>query len=332
MSSGAPGRALASLLAALCATLAALLVAFASPAFAGGAEARPGGLPTAAALQRATRKLLREPPYRRARAGELRAEEPAPAAGAILPDQRVVTLYGAPQLSATALGKRTPAAAARKVVRQAEPYARLGEREVVPGFDLIGVVATASAGADGLYRTRQPDEVIAQYLEQARAIGGRLVLDIQPGRSPVLDELAALEPWIRQPDVDVAIDPEWNVGPAGVPGRTRGRIGARAVNAVSRRLQAIVEEDGLPPKLLIVHQFRRTSVRHRRRIRQREDVSATLNFDGIGSPAAKEAGYVGLARAGLFNGFSLFYDLDAGLMSPRSVLALVPAVDFLLYQ
>jgi hypothetical protein len=34
----------------------------------------------------------------------------------------------------------------------------------------------------------------------------------------------------------------------------------------------------------------------------------------------------------LFNGFSLFYRLDSGLMSPSQVLGLEPSPDYVLYQ
>lgn len=296
--------------------------------------------PRAGELARETQRILRDPAYTRAAGVELRrgggggvgVGEPEAQRGTIFPKRRVVTLYGAPQLSATALGKRTPRGAARKVVKQARPYARLGDRRVVPGLDLIAVVATSSPGRDRLYRTRQPNKLIRTYLRRVRAIGGRLVLDIQPGRSSVGRELRALRKWIEEPDVDVAIDPEWNVGPKGVPGRSRGSIGAKELNRASRWLSRIAEEEGLPPKLMVVHQFRRSSIRRRARIKQRENISVTLNFDGIGRPKAKKAGYTDLAQEGLFEGFSLFYDLDKKLMRPRSVLRLRPAVDFLLYQ
>ena len=58
------------------------------------------------------------------------------------------------------------------------------------------------------------------------------MLDIQPGRSTFSAETAALAGWLAQPDVDLALDPEWNVGPRGVPGQTPGKVGAAEVNAV----------------------------------------------------------------------------------------------------
>ncbi|MFN8112096.1 MAG: hypothetical protein U0R51_02740 [Solirubrobacterales bacterium] len=300
---------------------------------AAGASSRPAP-PSAAAFERATRELIRSGELDRApavsRSGGLGAG--GGAAGSLFPRKRLLTLYGAPQLTGTILGKLSPAAAARKAVKQARPYARKGDRRVIPGFDLIAVVANSTPGPDGKYRTRQPDKLIRAYLREARAIGGRLVLDIQPGRAKVSDEIDALSKWIDEPDVDVSIDPEWEVGPRGVPGRTQGSIKAKEINRVSRRLQRIVDVGDLPPKALVIHQFHDGSVRKPRDVVQRDGVDVTLNFDGIGSPAAKVAGYQSLSRRGLFNGFSIFYSLDTKVMSPRSVLALDPEADFLLFQ
>jgi hypothetical protein len=289
--------------------------------------------PAAAAFERTTRALLDTGALDRrslARGGGIaldgpRRDEPYPAA-------RMLALYGAPQLTGTVLGRLGPDAAARKAVKQARPYRRIGDRPVIPALDLIAVVANSTPGADGLYRTRQPGRLIRAYLRATRRVDGRLMLDIQPGRARVNDEVRALRRWIAMPEVDVAIDPEWEVGRHGVPGRTVGKIRAREINRISRRIQAIVDDEDLPPKALVIHQFRRGSVRGRRQIRQRRDVAVTLNFDGIGSPAAKRAGYAALSSPAAFNGFSVFYSLDTRIMSPRSILGLGPEVDFLLYQ
>jgi hypothetical protein len=159
-----------------------------------------------------------------------------------------------------------------------------------------------------------------------------MMLDIQPGRSTFIAETEGLTEWLVQPDVDLALDPEWNVGPRGIPGQTPGNVGAQQVNAVIRALAAIVRENGLPPKLLVVHQFRSGMIRGKNRIRPRPGVQVLFNFDGIGSPSAKAAGYAALASPTLFDGFSLFYQRDTPLMKPGAVLALEPEPDLLLYQ
>ena len=306
-----------------CALLGAVLLA--APA---GASASP---PSAAGFERATERLLERPGFG-ADPASVRSAAVRAAGEALFPDDIYVTLYGAPQLSNTELGTKSSKGAAREVVRLASRYEREGDDDAVPGFDLIGVVANSTPGPDRKYRTRQPDELIASYLERIRDAGGRLMLDIQPGRSTAAKEVDALEEWFAEPDVDAAIDPEWNVGPRGVPGQTTGSIDAREINAVSRKLDKLVDEGDLPPKVLVVHQFTKKMIRNRKRIKQREEVQVVLNFDGIGSPDAKVAGYEALASRRLFNGFSIFLRLDTKVMSPAEVLGIVPAVRFLLYQ
>jgi hypothetical protein len=293
--------------------------------------------PTAAEVERHTAAFLTEHGARsavpRGGGGVGTGEgEPAPGAAALFPHHLMVALYGAPQLKLTAVGKRSPRGAVRRLRKQANAYRPHSSRKVVRSINLIGVIATATAGSDGKYRTRQSDAVIRTYLRAVRSAGGRLTLDIQPGRSPVMRELRALRKWIRLPDVDVGIDPEWNVGLRGVPGRDDGSIGHRELNRASRWIDELVEGHGLPPKAMIVHQFREGSITGRKRVEQRAGAQVLLNFDGIGGRAAKRAGYERLAQPGLFDGFSLFYDRDVELMRPKGVLRLKPRVDYAMYQ
>jgi hypothetical protein len=94
-----------------------------------------------------------------------------------------------------------------------------------------------------------------------------------------------------------------------------------------------VRDNALPPKLLLVHQFKRTSVRGEGRIRKRAGVQTVLNYDGIGSPAQKTSGYADLAVPRLFNGFTIFERLDDEPgMKPPAIVALAPSPDVVLYQ
>ena len=302
------------------------LLAVGAMALFGGAPALAETLPRAGELERVSDRFLER--YDTGGAAGTPAAAPAE-----LPESRVVAFYGAPQMGATILGMKSPAAAARRLAKQSRPYRTLGDRPVLGAFDLVSVFATAGGGPDDLYRTRQDPEVIQIYLDQARAVGARLILDIQPGRSTFVEEVEALLPWLAEPDVDVALDPEWNVGRRGIPGRTEGKVRAAEVNAVAAALADVVEANGLPPKLLLVHQFRRGSIRGRTKLRSPEGVQTLLNFDGIGAPGPKAAGYADLAAPPpLFNGFSLFYQRDTPVMKPGAVLALTPEPDFLLYQ
>ena len=241
--------------------------------------------------------------------------------------------YGAPQAAELgALGIGTPAAAAKRLLDQARRYDR-PRRPVLAAMELLAVIANADAGADGMYRTRQPDAIIARYLRAARRHGMLLVLDIQPGRSDFFTETVRLRKWLREPDVSLALDPEWRVTEGQVPGQVIGQVGAREVNATSAWLAQLVGHFDLPEKLFIVHQFTDDMVDDTA-LKPRDGLAEVLNADGFGARAIKKAKYRAFSRAAptFDHGFKLFYHEDTDLMTPRSVLRLRPSPDVVVYE
>jgi hypothetical protein len=274
---------------------------------------------------------------RSARAAQSEEAPPAPqlprGGRSIFPDYRVVAFYGAPQAAELGeLGIGSPDSAARRLRRQAAPYARK-TRPVLPAFELIATIANAHPGADGMYRTQQPHSVIRRYLRAARRAKALLVLDIQPGHADFTDEVRRLDRYLREPDVGLALDPEWHT-PGAVPGTQIGSVTAAQVNAVSRHVARIVREHNLPEKLFVVHQFTVDMVRDKQRVEQPRGLAVTMNVDGFGSRAAKLSKYRLFTNDGKkFNdGLKLFYREDTGLMKPRSVLALRPPPDLVVYE
>jgi hypothetical protein len=250
----------------------------------------------------------------------------------LLPKNRIVALYGSAHPGFGVLGRKTAKGARRKLKHQVKPYKRKGNRPVIPAFDLVATVATRCESHRDKCRTRISNSTVEKYLHTIRAINGRLILDIQPARSTFLDEVKHWHDFLLEPDVSVGLDPEWNVGPHGTPGETVGSVSARKLNKVSDKLQGIAEDHNLPDKPMIVHQFRKGSIHHRAHVKLRKKVDVVLNFDGIGDRQSKKAGYESLLQPPLFNGFSLFYKLDSGLMSPGQVLNLTPKPDYVMYQ
>jgi hypothetical protein len=251
----------------------------------------------------------------------------------VLPEHRVVAFYGAPQAAELGtLGIGTPHAAARRLARQARPYVRRA-RPVLPAMELIAVVANADAGLDGAYRTRQPAAVIRRYLRAARRHRMLLVLDIQPGRSDFFRETIRLERWLREPDVGLALDPEWRVTEGQVPGQVIGHVDSREVNATSAWLARLIARHELPEKLFIVHQFTDDMVDDTA-LKRRPGLDMVLNVDGFGARAIKKAKYRAFSRAAptFHHGFKLFYAEDTNLMGPRSVLRLRPSPDVVVYE
>jgi hypothetical protein len=251
----------------------------------------------------------------------------------ILPRYRVVAYYGAPQAAELGeLGIGTPDSAVRRLERQAKAYER-PSRPVMPVLELITVVAAAHPGEASRYNMRQPDSVIRKYLRAARRAKALLVLDIQPGRSDFFTETTRLRRWLKEPDVGLALDPEWRVTDAQVPGQVIGSVDSRELNATTAWLDQLTTRLRLPQKLLIVHQFTDDMV-DEQALKPRKSLAIVLNADGFGSAPVKISKYHAFTRQapGFHQGFKLFYKEDVGLMSPRRVLRLRPAPDVIVYE
>ena len=265
------------------------------------------------------------------------AEQPAelPRGGRrIFPDFRVVAFYGAPQSEQLGiLGIGSPAKAGRRLERIARRYAKK-TRPALPAFELISTIAADAPGEDGLYRMHQPNEVIARYLRAARKAKALLLLDIQPGRGDFVSEVRRLDRWLREPDVGIALDPEWRVGPGEVPGKVIGSVTAAEVNAVTEYVARFVVDHDLPEKLFVVHQFTSGMIENKERVVKRRGLAVTMNVDGFGDRPNKISKYAQFTseQTRFHDGFKLFYEEDTNLMSPGAVLDLRPPPDLVVYE
>jgi hypothetical protein len=251
----------------------------------------------------------------------------------ILPRTRVVAFYGAPQDAGLGtLGIGSPDAAGRRLEAMAAKYR--ADRPVLPAMELIATIVQAAPGQDGLYRARQSNDLIARYLAAARRVHALLILDIQPGRSPFMREVRAYARWLREPDVGLALDPEWSMAPGQVPGQVIGSTDASIVNHVQAYVSQVVKAHNLPQKLLIVHRFTTGMIRNARTLEVYPGVALTVNVDGFGDRPNKVSKYdlFSTRRPGRYNGFKLFFHEDTHLMGPRSVLRLVPRPDVVVYE
>jgi hypothetical protein len=257
----------------------------------------------------------------------------------IFPEHRLVGYAG--RTGSTALGRLGIGKAddrARELRRRAKPYAADG-RKVLPVLEVIATTVQASAGRDGKYRTRMSDREVRRYLDVARRNDALLLLAIQPGRSDFLTEVKAYDRWLAEPDVGVALDPEWAMGKDEVPGRVFGSTTGAELDRVARHLSAITVADDLPEKVMVFHELATYIVTGESRLRQHRGVAQVKSIDGIGSRGAKEATYRAVWKGtpkGVQPGFKLFYeeDVEVGrrLMTPQQVLALRPRPAYVMYE
>lgn len=256
---------------------------------------------------------------------------------ALLPAYRLVGFAGVPgshgmgRLGIGDLDER-----AEEIVRIAKPYA--DGRKVMPVLELIATVVQPRPGRDGMYRSRVSSSIVDDHLSAARKVGGILLLNIQPGRADFLSEVKAYARWLREPDVGIALDPEWAMGPGEIPMQVFGHTTGGEINDVAAYLAGLVKEHDLPEKALVFHQLHPMIVSNEKAIRVHPGVVIIKSVDGIGSPHAKLSTWTKLTKgmpASVKPGFKLFYEEDAKfgrIMSPKQVLALRPKPDYVLYE
>jgi hypothetical protein len=213
-----------------------------------------------------------------------------------------------------------------------------GDRELMPVLELIATVVHPTPGADGTYRTHVPESVVQDHLDAARRHDGILLLNIQPGRVDFIDEARHYEKWLLEPDVGLALDPEWAVGEGQVPGEVYGRTSGTELDEVAAYLSDLVEEHDLPEKVMVYHQVHPAVVQEEQELGEHDGVVIIKSVDGIGHPQDKMATYDRVNESKpdhVVPGFKLFYEEDAAfgpLMSGDEVLGLDPQPEYILWE
>lgn len=303
---------------------------------AGCAGAPPGTSPSSRAVDAATG--VSRAPSASARPPATATLPQLPQGGrTLLPGYRLVGFAGAPGSPALGrLGVGNVDDRASEIVRQGRPYA-IG-RKVMPVLELIATVVQARPGRDGTYRSRTSDQVIADHLAAARRVKGLLLLNIQPGRASFMEEVRHYARWLEEPDVGLALDPEWAMGPGEVPMEVFGSTTGREIDAVAAHLSVLVRQHNLPEKALVFHQLSPSIVTREKDIRRHAGVVVIKSVDGIGSKGMKTSTWTKLTRQlapTVQPGFKLFYQEDrkfGPLMTPAQVLALRPQPAYVLYE
>jgi hypothetical protein len=213
------------------------------------------------------------------------------------------------------------------------------DRKVLPVLELIAVIVMAAPGTDGKYRRRVDDAIVDQFLRAARQAKALLLLNIQPGQSDFLTEVRHFEKYLREPDVGIALDPEWAMKARQLPGRFYGQTSGAVIDDVAVYLSAIVHEGRLPEKALVFHQVNTLVVKDEAEAKSHEGVVVIKSVDGLGPKAAKIETYGILMRLlskGVHPGFKLFFDEDrrggGKLMSAAEVMALAPRPEYVMYE
>lgn len=250
---------------------------------------------------------------------------------------RYVALYGAPGAPALGvLGEQGPKETVQRAEQVAKPYRAESDELVTPAMEVIATVAAGDAGADGDYSTELPVSTLEPYVEAAHDADMPVIIDLQPGRSDFLSQAKKYESLLKKPGVWLALDPEWRLTKDQVPLKQIGSVSASEVNEVSLWLAALVRDEGLPPKALVLHQFRLSMIQDRSALQTHPELDMLVHVDGQGSQPDKQATWKALhqgAPEGLHWGWKNFYDEDTPMLTPAQTMQdVTPTPSLVTYQ
>jgi len=258
----------------------------------------------------------------------------------ILPNERLrryVAFYGHPDTTALGvLGEQDGAATIERMQPFLDAYQGDGA-QTIPTFEIIATVASAGPGEDGNYSYEWPAETFDDLFATAEANDAYILLDLQPGRSDFLTQAKLYEDLLMLPNVGLALDPEWRLGPNQVHLQQVGNVNAAEVNEVVTWLGDLVRDNGLPQKMLLLHMFRTTMITERETLIDRPELQVVIQMDGDGTEAQKDNTWAQL-RTGFEDafwswGWKNFFDEDEpGPPTPESTMSKKPTPVYVSYQ
>lgn len=209
---------------------------------------------------------------------------------------RLIAYYGHPDASGMgALGQQDGPEETFEAMQPLLEEYDTGDAIVVPTFNPIATVAHnggstgrpddpfASGGAQYVdYSSMHPPDRFTEYVEYADQIDGYVTLDFQPGRNDFLYQVRQYEELLLNPNVGVALDPEWRLGPGEEHLEQIGSVPAAELNEVINYLADLVRDNGLPQKLVLLHQFRMSMIENRDALVDREEIALVIQMDGEG--------------------------------------------------
>jgi len=255
----------------------------------------------------------------------------------LFPAYRLVALYGSPQYPALgALGEQPLDATIARVQQLASSYQPYSTEHILPTLEIIASVASAFPTDNSDYSQEDSVSTLQPWVNAAQKAGVYVVLDLQPGRTDFLTQAKEFTPLLVRPNVGLALDPEWRLGPTQVPVTQIGTVGISEVNQTTQWLAALTTEHHLPQKLLVLHQFRLDMIQDRNQLdTAHSQLAYVIQMDGNGTQPAKLQTWqtiTAAAPAGINFGWKNFYKVDSPMLDPAATMAITPKPWYVSYQ
>jgi len=254
----------------------------------------------------------------------------------ILLNNDILAFYGHPRSKNMGiLGRFSKEELNEKLGALANEYQAAGGRNVRRAFYII--FGTVWPGGDiGIIG----ESLLKEYIEFALENDMLVFIDHQIGKYTPQDSIKRMLPWLKYPNVHLALDPEWRTTK---PMAEIGTVTAAEINQVQRIMEDYIIENQISgERLLVIHQFNYRMISNREKVESNfSRVRLVHCADGFGPPNVKKAAYAfnALATNMPVKAFKLFFDfgipgagVDYPLLSPKEVLSLSPRPYIIMYQ
>ncbi len=255
----------------------------------------------------------------------------------VLLNNDIVAIYGKPNAYTMGLLGQYPLEEIEPVMDKfVKMYDEANEdRGIIPAFYIIYGTCWPEGEIGILSKS-----ITEKYIEFAAEKGWYVYLDHQIGKYTVKQAMEKLLPFLKYPNVHLALDPEWKTTQ---PMKIIGSVTAEEVNFAQKMMSEYIIENNIPGnRMLVIHQFNSCMIKNRRAVRSDfERVQLIHCSDGFGSPRLKKDTYAynALATNMPLKSFKLFLKptvagagYDSPLMKPEEVLELNPRPCFIMYQ
>jgi len=255
----------------------------------------------------------------------------------LLPERRLVALYGNPETPLLGvLGEQPAEPAMDRAIQLAAQYQPLSHEKVLPTVEIIATVASASATENGDFSRETPPPVLRPWIDAAKRKGVYVILDLQPGRTDFLTQAKQHEDLLREPHVGLALDPEWRLKPHEQHLNQIGSVNIDEVNTTSDWLATLTKTYRLPQKVFLLHQFKLSMIEGRERLKtDRPELAYIIQMDGQGGQGGKLDTWNVIrqnAPANTYFGWKNFYDEDQPMLAPEQTMQLQPQPWYISYQ
>ncbi len=273
--------------------------------------------------------------------GKWPVKTPYPLPGALLPYNRIIAFYGNLYSKRMGILGELPKDSMLKKLQAEVANWQAADTSVraIPALHYVAVTAQGMPGKDKKHRMRMPFHQIDTLMNWAKPINALVFVDIQVGHSTVKDEVAALEQYLKLPNVHLGIDPEFSLKNGERPGTKIGSFNSGDINDAIDFLAGLVRKNNLPPKVLVVHRFTQGMVTGYDKIKTPPEVQIVMDMDGFGDKILKRSTYLRYIykEPVQFTGFKLFYKNDnkpntSGMYTPEELLKFTPKPIYIQYQ